>query len=73
MIAHAIGCDEKTLRKHFSRELHDGSLIVEGICLDVLLKRVREGHTPSVNKLMERIKAVAPGAPGNSEIEPEKE
>ncbi|PZX19808.1 hypothetical protein LX81_00271 [Palleronia aestuarii] len=62
MIADAIGCDEKTLRKHFSRELHGGALIVEGMCLDVLMAKVRQGHTPSVARLMERVDKAAPAA-----------
>ncbi|MCE8438335.1 hypothetical protein [Rhodovulum sulfidophilum] len=63
MIAVELGCDEKTLRKYFSRELQHGRLMVEGMCLDVLMKRAREGHTPSVRQLQERIDRVAPPAP----------
>lgn len=62
-IAAALGCDEKTLRLHFSRELHEGKLIIEGLCLDVLLRKVREGHTPSVRQLREQVNSVAPAAP----------
>ena len=58
-IAEAIGCDAKTLRKHFSRELHQGQLIVEGLCLDVLVRRVREGHAPSIRQLLDRVDRVA--------------
>ena len=54
-IADAIGCDEKTLRKHFSRELSAGRLIVEGMALDVLMKKLREGHGPSIRLLLERM------------------
>lgn len=54
-IAAALGCDEKTLRKHFSRELTDGFLIIEGMALDVWLKRLREGHGPSIRALLDRI------------------
>ncbi|MEQ8292497.1 MAG: hypothetical protein RIA08_09840 [Roseovarius sp.] len=66
MIATAIGCDEKTLRKHFSRELKEGALIVEGDCLDVLYRKVRQGHVPSVRQLREAIGGVAPAAPRNN-------
>ncbi|MEN9062857.1 MULTISPECIES: hypothetical protein [Ponticoccus] len=62
-IAEAIGCDEKTLRKHFSRELHGGALILEGLCLDVLMRKVREGHTPSIRALQDRLDRTAPPAP----------
>lgn len=64
MIAEALGCDEQTLRKHFSRELQGGRLMVEGMCLDVLLRRVREGHAPSIRQLLERFDGVA--APGSA-------
>lgn len=63
MIAEALGCDPKTLRKNFSRELQAGHLIIEGMMLDVLMRRVREGHTPSVRQLQERLDRVAPPAP----------
>lgn len=63
-IADALGCDEKTLRKHFSRELSGGALIVEGMCLDVLMHKAREGHTPSVRALQDRLDRTAtPPAP----------
>ncbi|MHB2265025.1 hypothetical protein [Aliihoeflea sp. PC F10.4] len=52
-IAENMGIDEKTLRKHFSRELEAGAVLVEGVILDVLLRRTREGHAPSVRQLRE--------------------
>lgn len=71
MIAQALGCDEKTLRKYFSRELSGGQLIVEGMCLDVLLRKVREGHAPSIRQLQERMDRVAapppPPKPGDQD------
>lgn len=66
MIAEALGCDPKTLRKNFSRELQAGHLMIEGMLLDVLMRRVREGHTPSVRQLQDRLDRVAPPAPKNS-------
>ncbi|MFG6514430.1 hypothetical protein ACGYKD_11545 [Sulfitobacter sp. TB366] len=64
MIAEALGCDEKTLRKNFSRELSGGQLFIEGMCLDVLVRRAREGHAPSIGKLLDRLDRVAtPPAP----------
>lgn len=62
-IAEALGCDDDTLRKHFSGELENGQLIIEGVMLDVLMLNVRRGHVPSIRLLQERIKATAPIAP----------
>lgn len=79
MIAEALGCDPKTLRKNFSRELSAGHLLVEGMCLDVLLRRAREGHAPSVRALQDRLDRVAPPAPkgkakpAEAEAEPKPE
>jgi hypothetical protein len=52
-IAENMGVDEKTLRKYFSRELELGAVFIEGVVLDVLLRRTREGHAPSVRQLRE--------------------
>lgn len=62
-IAEDIGCDEKTLRKYFSRELTNGALIIRGECLDILRKKAREGHVPSIRLLMSEIGSMAPDAP----------
>lgn len=62
-IAENMGIDEKTLRKHFSRELEMGATLVDGVMLDVLMRRVREGHMPSVKQLRERILDAGPAAP----------
>lgn len=73
-IASALGCDPKTLRANFSRELHGGALIIEGLCLDVLLQKVRSGHTPSVNALQARLDRTAnPPAPKKPEQPQEPE
>jgi len=63
LIAEALGCDPKTLRKNFSRELSQGALLIDGLCLDVLLRGAREGHTPSVKALQARLDRVSAGAP----------
>ncbi|WP_312530716.1 hypothetical protein [Paracoccus sp. (in: a-proteobacteria)] len=65
-IAENMGIDEKTLRKYFSRELEFGATFVDGVMLDVLMRKVREGHTPSIRQLQERIKDAAPAAPRRS-------
>ena len=62
-ICEALGCSEKTLRANFSRELSDGLLLVEGVCLDVLMRGARAGHVPSVKALQSRLDRVATGAP----------
>ncbi|QIB32644.1 hypothetical protein [Ancylobacter pratisalsi] len=62
-IADDMGIDEKTLRKHFSRELEGGRLFVEGLVLDVLLKQVREGRAASIRQLREVLADAGPQAP----------
>jgi hypothetical protein len=64
-IAEDMGIDEKTLRKHFSRELENGAVFIDGLMLDVLIKKVREGHTPSIRQLRERLAEAGPQAPRN--------
>ncbi|MGE0845826.1 MAG: helix-turn-helix domain-containing protein [Flavobacteriaceae bacterium] len=62
-IARYLGCDEKTLRKHFSRELEQGCDIIEAMGLQVLLKKVREGNAPSVNRLLDLVENKGNPAP----------
>lgn len=64
-IAEDMGIDEKTLRKYFSRELEFGATFVDGMMLDVLMRKAREGHMPAVRHLRERIAGSAPSAPRN--------
>ncbi|WP_280773202.1 hypothetical protein [Rhizobium sp. SG_E_25_P2] len=64
-ISEDMGIDEKTLRKHFSRELEMGAVFVDGLILDVLMKRVRDGHTPSIKELRARLQEAGPQAPRN--------
>lgn len=77
MIAEDMGIDPKTLRKHFSRELSFGRVFMRGEMLDILHRRAREGHVPSVKALMDLYEDVAPSAPRNrpasDEDEPEEE
>jgi hypothetical protein len=61
-IAEDMGIDADTLRKHFSVELRLGRLKVEGMLLDVLQQRAREGHVPSVRELQSRVLGAAPKA-----------
>ena len=62
-IAEGMGIDVKTLRNNFSQELVGGAMIIEGLILDVLLHKVRLGHTPSIRVLQDRLKEAAPAAP----------
>lgn len=65
MIAEDIGCDAKTLRKYFSRELTSGRVFMVGELLDILHRRAREGHVPSAKALLDRYEDVGPVAPRN--------
>lgn len=62
-IAADMGIDEKTLRKHFSRELENGRVFIEGLVLDVLLKQVREGKSAGIRQLREMLEEAGPQAP----------
>ncbi|WWT40025.1 hypothetical protein [Nostoc phage Nsp-JY10] len=52
-IARYIGCDEKTLRKHFSRELDAGADIVEAEALMVTYRRMRQGNSVATGRILE--------------------
>ncbi len=54
-IARYIGCDEKTLRKYYSRELNEGADLIEGKALEVLLRKMKGGENRSVHKLLDVI------------------
>jgi hypothetical protein len=64
-IATYLGCDEKTLRKHFSRELQDGADLIEGMALEVTLKKMRSGNSVATTRIFEIIDKgrVEPPAP----------
>lgn len=70
-IAEEMGVDEKTLRKNFSRELHSGLLIVEGMMLDVLMAKVRLGHVPSIRLLLDLVQTTAPRTAKSAEDDDE--
>lgn len=73
-IARYLGCDPKTLRKYFSRELEEGADRIEGMALEVTLKKMREGNGPAVQRLLEivdRTRALsAPRKPAEPKQEP---
>ena len=66
-----MGAHPQTIRKHFSRELEHGALFLEGMAMQVLVKKaIGEGHAPSVGKLLEMTEArTAPKAP-KAKVEP---
>lgn len=59
-IADGMGIHEDTLRKHFSAELKMGAIRIEGMELDILLQKAREGHVPSIRELRERRERARP-------------
>ena len=62
-IARQIGCDAKTLRKHFSRELTEAADILEAQALKQVMKKLCQGNMAAVNKtlgLVESARALPP-------------
>lgn len=56
-IAGYIGCDPKTLRKNFSRELSDGADLVEGMALEALLHKMVNGDRIATQKILDVVDA----------------
>ena len=56
-IAGFIGCDAKTLREYYSRELAFAGDYLEGMALQVLAKRAMEGHLPALRELLAKVQA----------------
>src|SRR5690606_9433803 len=52
-IARHLGCDEKTLRKHFSRELEQGADIIEAMALQVTLQKMRQGNSVATGRILD--------------------
>lgn len=52
-IATYMRCDEKTLRKHFSRELDAGALFLDGMAIQVLVKKMLDGHVGATKEIRE--------------------
>ena len=51
-IANRIGCDEKTLRKYFSRELNEGREIVEVEMIALTYANARKGNNAAISKVL---------------------
>ena len=58
-IATLMGCDPKTLRKHFSRELDHGALFLDSLMVQVLVKKALEGNVGAAKAVREMTQARA--------------
>lgn len=54
-IATVLGCDEKTLRKYYSRELDEGDVIVEAEAISVLMHKMRTGNMAATKQVLEMV------------------
>lgn len=75
-IARILGCDEKTLRKYFSRELDAGADLVEAETLMVNYQKMRQGNSAAIGRLLDIVGETAlasPHAPRKSPEKPVKE
>lgn len=64
-IARYLGCDAKTLRNHFSRELDQASDIIEGMAIETILKKAKDGNVSAARRMQdiaEGGRALPPGA-----------
>lgn len=52
-IAGFMRCDPKTLRKYFSRELDSGAALLEGLAMQVLVKRMLDGNVSAAKQVKE--------------------
>lgn len=52
-IATFIGCDVKTLRKNFSRELDHGALFLDGMAMQVIVKKMLSGNLSAAREVRE--------------------
>lgn len=59
-IARFMGCDPKTLRKNFSRELDHGQALLEGIAMQALVRRALEGNVTAIKTLLDVTSVRAP-------------
>ena len=54
-IARRVGCDPKTLRKHYSRELDEAADIVEAAALGQIMGRMGDGNIAAARKLLDLV------------------
>ena len=70
-IAIYMQCDAKTLRKYYSRELDHGALFIDGMAMQVIVKKMRSGNLSAAKRVQE-IAQLKP-RPGRTPIvEPKK-
>ena len=70
-IATFLRCDEKTVRKHFSRELDAGAALLEGIAMQVLVRKMLEGSVGAARQVLEICATRAQGAKARQPKAPE--
>lgn len=71
-IARFIGCDAKTLRKNFSRELEAGADLIEGQALQVLVAQMRQGKLSAVKAVLALVGAGHAAVPEATVAEADK-
>lgn len=71
-IAGFMGCDPKTLRKHFSRELDSGALFLEGMALQVLVQKMLDGHVGAAKEVRDIARSRAPKGSGKPAMTPDQ-
>lgn len=64
--------DPKTLRKHFSRELELGRVMIEGMAHQVVVDKMMSGNLSAAKKLLEDLSALVPKKPQPKPEAPEK-
>ncbi|MEO1747629.1 MAG: hypothetical protein AAFR27_03250 [Pseudomonadota bacterium] len=71
-IAEAIGCDAKTLRKYFSRELEGGRKRIKIEMLQVLYRNARNGNNAAAGRLLTMMQEEprVPSKPSRQAAEP---
>lgn len=69
-IAEYLGCDGKTLRKYFSRELDHGAMLLEGLAVQVLVRKMLEGHVGAAKQVRDICSTRAPSRKGKAAEKP---
>ena len=70
-VADYLGCDHKTLRKHFSRELQRGADIIEAEALQVCYAKMRQGNSAAIGRMFDLIDQGKAAPPQPKEDKPE--
>lgn len=67
-IARRVGCDPKTLRKHFSRKLSEAADIVKAAALPKIMARMGDGNVSAANKLLALIEKGHAAVPVQTDV-----